>query len=39
MTSSTEVAPTPTIDEKPDSGFQIAVNDIGSEEAFLAAID
>jgi small subunit ribosomal protein S1 len=39
MTSSTEVAPTPTIDQEPDSGFQIAVNDIGSEEAFLAAID
>ena len=41
MTSSTEVAPTPTatIEETPDTGFQIAVNDIGSEEAFLAAID
>ena len=37
MTSSTEVAPTPTIDETPSTGFQIAVNDIGSEEDFLAA--
>ncbi len=46
MTSSTEVvpteaAPTPTatIDETPATGFQITVNDIGSEEDFLAAID
>ncbi|MCU0279558.1 MAG: S1 RNA-binding domain-containing protein, partial [Candidatus Nanopelagicales bacterium] len=39
MTSSTEVAPTPTIEEPVATGFQIAVNDIGSEEAFLAAID